>query len=90
MMKKMLSLVLGALLFLACNEQEEMIRVDVDQAMNSTLSKKLSDVVKKLDYVALETDSNSLVGRNFEVALFDKDIAVIENRKILLFITILQ
>lgn len=85
MMKKMLSLVLGALLFLACNEQEEMIRVDVDQAMNSTLSKKLSDVVKKLDYVALETDSNSLVGRNFEVALFDKDIAVIENRKILLF-----
>ena len=69
----------------SCSKQEQMIRVEVDEAMHTPLTKKLSDVVKSLEYVALETDSNCLVGNAFDVALFEKDIAVIGRGKILLF-----
>ena len=76
---------LFATAFVSCSKQEQMIRVEVDEAMHTPLTKKLSEVVKSLEYVALETDSNSLVGNAFEVALFEKDIAVIGRGKILLF-----
>ena len=76
---------LFATALVSCSKQEQMIRVEVDEAMHTPLTKKLSEVVKSLEYVALETDSNSLVGNAFEVALFEKDIAVIGRGKILLF-----
>ena len=76
---------LFATALVSCSKQEQMIRVEVDEAMHTPLTKKLSEVVKSLEYVALETDSNSLVGNAFEVALFEKDIAVIGRGRILLF-----
>lgn len=85
MMKKLFPVVLLALTTFSCSKPDGMIRIAVDQAMNTTLSRKLSEVMKTLHYVPLETDSNCLVGNFFEVALFDKDIAVISKRKILLF-----
>ena len=86
MMKKLILVVGLALSCFSCsNKPDEMIRIDVDHAMNTAISRNLSDVVKTLEYVTLETDSNSLVGRGFEVALFEKDIAVINGGKILLF-----
>ena len=69
----------------SCSKQEQMMCIEVDKAMHTPLTVKLSDVVKSLEFVALETDSNSLVGNAFEVALFEKDIAVIARGKILLF-----
>ena len=85
MMRKLGLMVLIALTIVSCSKQEEMIHVDVDKSMNTFLSKNLSDVVKTLEYVSLETDSNSLVPGKFKVALFERDIAMIGNRKILLF-----
>lgn len=77
--------VLLALLTISCSQQKEMISVDVDQAMSTPLSKQLSSVVETLEYVALETDSNSLIGDHYKVAVFEKDIAIIGGRKVLLF-----
>ena len=78
-------MVLVALSIASCTEQEEMICVDVNQAMNTSLFRNLSGVVKTLEYVPLETDSNSLVPGKFKIALFEKDIVMISNRRILLF-----
>lgn len=84
-MKTLFVIILLAFITVSCSEKNKTCYIDVDYAMSTSSSKKLSDVIKTLEYVPLETDSNSLVADNFKVALFDKDIAVISKRKILLF-----
>lgn len=84
-MKIILPILLFTFLTVSCSNKNEMLCVDVDAAMMTGMSTKLSEVVKTLDYVALETDTKSLIGDKFEVALFEKDIAIISKRKIQLF-----
>lgn len=45
----------------------------------------LSNIVSKLEYIPLETDTNCLLEENTEILLFENEIVAVNKRKILLF-----
>lgn len=84
---KHLALALLTFLFYSCSTADKKyeMKIDVDRAFNQKKEVKLSSVVKNLEYIPLETDSNSLLDENLGILLFDKEIVAINKRKCLLF-----
>ena len=60
---KHLALALLAFLFYSCSTtgKKYEMKIDVDRAFNQKKEVKLSSLVKNLEYIPLETDSNSLL-----------------------------
>ena len=84
---KHLALALLAFLFYSCStaDKKNEMKIDVDRAFNQKKEVKLSSIVKNLEYIPLETDSNSLLDENLGILLFDKEVVAINKRKCLLF-----
>lgn len=84
---KHLALVLLALFFYSCStaKKDNEFRIDLDESFGNRQEVKLSSLVKNLEYIPLETDSNSLLDENLGILLFEKEIVAINKRKCLLF-----
>ena len=79
---KHLALALLAFLFYSCSTtgKKDEMKIDVDRAFNQKKEVKLSSIVKNLEYIPLETDSNSLLDENLGILLFDKEVVAINKR----------
>ena len=85
-MKKLLFFLSVWIPWVAFAQGSKLVRVNVEAGMKRTLTPKLSGIVKELEWVPLETNADCHIGPlNTEVAVFEKDIAVINSDRILLF-----
>ena len=85
-MKKLLFFLYIWIPWVACAQGNKLVRVDVEAGMKTAITPKLSGIVKTLEWVPLETSADCHIGAlNAEVAVFEKDIAVINKDRILLF-----
>ena len=85
-MKKLLFFIYIWIPWVACAQGNRMVHVNVEASMKTSLTLKLSSIVKKLEWVRLETNADYHLGAlHTEVAVFEKDIAVSCRNRILLF-----
>lgn len=82
---KYLSFLWITFLFLACTRQPNLTQINIDKSLKEESILNLSEIVDSLEYVRLETDSNCLIGNNFEIAVFENEILSFNKKKCLLF-----
>lgn len=80
-----LSVLLVICSFVSCTNQTSFSQIDLDKDMTENVSVKLSEMVSHLEYIRLETDSNCLIGDNFQIAVLENEILSFNRKKCLWF-----